>query len=354
MKCRAICILGMHRSGTSAITRSVNFLGAFLGEEDDICTYGPDNPTGFWESLELRLFNERLLYHLKTSWDTSLPLDEGWHLREDLQPFRNELIDLIKKKFSDRNLWAWKDPRTSLLFPLWKDVLKELDIELLCVYAIRNPLDVARSLKKRNGFSCDKGFCLWLNYNISMLMAILTVPTVFVSYDRLLNNWESELRRCAETLKISWPKDDASLREKMNYFIRPDLRHSASMVTDLKKMDAPGPIVELYEFLLNLSEDAKMSDLQFLTTADRLSKEFNKYARFVRHDPGKKQKLKRRLIKVLSLLTWRVGSLPGKLWGIDFLTHRLFQRTAPSCLVTAFPDYLIVNCNHWPVPTDLK
>ncbi|MGD0281179.1 MAG: hypothetical protein ABSB95_02310, partial [Dissulfurispiraceae bacterium] len=283
-KTRAICILGMHRSGTSAIARAINLLGAYLGEEDDVSAYGPDNPEGFWESLELRSFNDRLLYQLNKSWDTALPLEEQWHLREEIRPLRNELRELIKKKFSGRNLWAWKDPRTSVLFPLWKDVLKELDMELLCVFAVRNPLDVVKSLEKRDGFSHDKGFAIWFNYNISALSSILNVPTVFVSYDKFLNNWESELRRCAETLKISWPEDDTPLRNKMNLFIRPDLRHSASTVADLTKMDTLGPVVELYELLLNLCEETKISDPQFLTPVDRLSKEFIECERFFRCD----------------------------------------------------------------------
>ncbi len=138
-KCRAICILGMHRSGTSAITRAVNFLGAYLGEEADVCRYFPDNPEGVWESLELQLFNDRLLSHLNASWYTTLPLEQGWHLRKDMKPFRNELAELIKKKFSGCNLWAWKDPRTSLLLPLWEEVLRGTRYRTIVLVCCKEP-----------------------------------------------------------------------------------------------------------------------------------------------------------------------------------------------------------------------
>ncbi len=68
------------------------------------------------------------------------------------------------------------------------------------------------------------------------------------------------------------------LQEKMDSFLRPDLRHSASTLTDLKEMKTIGSVVELYELLLHLSEETKISCAQFLPTAYRLSEEFNKYA----------------------------------------------------------------------------
>src|SRR5919198_547362 len=168
---RSIGILGMHRSGTSTITRSLNLLGVYLGEEKDLMQPTPDNPEGYWERLDLYDLQERLLSALKMSWDSCMPLQERWHDAPDIGPFRDELISLIKMNFSGVNLWGWKDPRSTILIDLWKDILGELGIELTAVFAVRNPVDVARSLQKRDGISCNKGFGIWFNYNIMALAA---------------------------------------------------------------------------------------------------------------------------------------------------------------------------------------
>ena len=124
IKPKAICVLGMHRSGTSAITRAINLLGVYLGEEADMMAAQSNNPEGYWERQDIFRLHERILHHLRKTWDTSLPLSDGWHKSDDIKPFREELVELIKKNFSDRQLWAWKDPRSAILFALWKDVLR--------------------------------------------------------------------------------------------------------------------------------------------------------------------------------------------------------------------------------------
>ena len=61
---RLIVVLGMHRSGTSAITKSLELLGVGLGSE--LHPAGFDNPKGFWEDRDCLEINERLLKHLET------------------------------------------------------------------------------------------------------------------------------------------------------------------------------------------------------------------------------------------------------------------------------------------------
>jgi len=284
-RAKAVCILGMHRSGTSAITRAVNLLGVFLGEEKDIMSPLEDNPLGFWERDDVVDLHERILSHFKRPWDTPLSLPDGWHLSEEAGPFRNELLTLVKNNFSGKKLWGWKDPRTCLTLELWKDVLRELDIELACLFAVRNPLDVARSLEKRDGFSRDKAFGIWFNYNVAALKATSGLPRVFISYDRFLEDWETELKRCAAGLGVPWPGDDTPLKEEMKTFIRPGLRHSKSGVRELEEANSPEPVIELYELLtdfLNGSVKTEMPDEK----VDGLAEEFSSYARFFREDMG--------------------------------------------------------------------
>jgi len=227
--------------------------------------------------------HERLLTAMKRSWDATAPLPENWHTSEEILPLKTELMDLVKKNFLGRPLWLWKDPRTCLLLPLWKDVLAEFGIDLRVVFVVRNPLDVARSLEKRNGFTIDKGLGIWFNHTITALKAVEGLETVFLSYDRFLDKWEAELKRCSDGLEIGWPVDIVAVRAKMANFIRGDLRHSASGMDELNAVTAPEPVIQLYALLLEI-----ISGKAVLNTAESIIatmyQEFFSYARLFTSD----------------------------------------------------------------------
>src|SRR3972149_5068202 len=249
MKQKAICIIGMHRSGTSTISRAVNLLGAYLGEEKDMMIAREDNPEGFWERQDIADLDDRLLASYKKDWDCLVPQHEGWHKSEDAALLRAEVKNLLSTHFSGKPLWAWKDPRTTVVFEIWKEAVAELGAELACIFVVRNPLDVARSHQKRDGFSLEKGFGIWFNYNLSALRSTADVKRSFISYDRFLADWEGELKRCAADIDVAWPEDDTELKAKMSEFIKPGLRHSLSGLNELRESGAPRPVIELYSLL---------------------------------------------------------------------------------------------------------
>ena len=175
---KTICVLGMHRSGTSAIARAVNLLGVYLGPQDKLMPPQEDNPEGFWEHMDIFSFHERLLRVLARSWDHVLPMPEEWWKKPEIEPYRQELKDLIRREFEGQPVWMWKDPRTSLLLPLWKETLQELGIDVCYLHCLRNPLDVAAPLKKRSGLSKNRSFALWLLYTLSSFHWRLMAPIV--------------------------------------------------------------------------------------------------------------------------------------------------------------------------------
>lgn len=311
-KSKAVCILGMHRSGTSTITRAVNLLGAYLGEDSDLMPPAQDNPEGFWERQDIMDLDDEILHHFKRPWGTGNPLPNGWHLLEEARPYRDKITALIKAHFSGHELWAWKDPRTSVVFELWRDVLKELGVDAVCLIAVRNPLDVARSLEKRDGFPRDRGYGIWFNYNLAALKASADLRRAFVSYDRFLDDWESELKRCADVLGIEWPEDASFLRDTMKGFIRPNLRHSHSGVEDLLSSGAPEPVVRLYRLLESVTGPTSEPDQKFNEKIDALEKEFSSYARFYNDDLMKLWALERLLIEKEGLLAEKERQLSEK------------------------------------------
>jgi len=277
----AICILGMHRSGTSTVTRAINLLGAYLGEDADLMPPLPENPEGFWERMDIWSLQDRILSVMERDWTTTTPLPENWHTADKMQPYKDELVELVIGTFGGKSLWAWKDPRTCLLLPLWKDVLAELGFEQKVVFVIRNPLDVARSLEKRNGFPLHIGLSMWFNYTLAALKGVEGLETVFVSYDCFLANWKTELKKCSEALGIDWPADDTELKEKMASFMRHDLRHSVSGLEELKAAKVSEPISCLYRRLIGIQSGTERVNDDTGYMPEKMYQELLQYAKML-------------------------------------------------------------------------
>jgi hypothetical protein len=190
---------------------------------------------------------------------------------------------LVKNNFSGQPFWAWKDPRTCLLLPIWKDVLLELGIDLKVIFVERNPLDVARSLQRRNGFTLDKGLGIWFNYTLSALKNSEGLDIVYLSYDSFLDDWKAGLKKCAAGLGLSWPANEAGLMVNMASFVRHDLRHSVSGLEELYAVKAPEPVIRLYTLLLDiLSENVALHSAAKMSTS--LYQEFTSYVRLLEYD----------------------------------------------------------------------
>lgn len=277
---KSICILGMHRSGTSAITRSVNLLGAYIGEEADLVPPEDYNPEGFWERSDVVGFHEGLQRKFGLSWDFVVPLPEGWHLAEDMAPYREELKGLVTRAFAGHPLWAWKDPRTSVFVDIWKEVLKEMGVETVFLHIIRNPIDVVRSFERRKMLNRGGMLAVWLNYNCMALRATAGLRRAFLHYDTFMKDWEGELSRCLSELGLDWPADASAFRAEMAQFIKPGMRHSVSTLDDLRNYGAPRPVVELYELLEGACSGKASADGAFDSKAEKIFNEYAEYSYF--------------------------------------------------------------------------
>lgn len=281
MPSKVICILGMHRSGTSTITRTINLLGAYLGHEQDLIPAAPDNPEGFWERTDVVDLHDRILEKFKRTPDIITPLPLGWHRAANLRALKQELRQLIEDNFGQRKFWAWKDPRTCVLLDLWKEVLTDLSMEVNCVFIVRNPLDVAKSLQKRNNIQFQKALGFWLNHNICALESSSNIPTVLLNYDDFVERWEPEMRRITRALNISWPVSDEKYKNEVESFIRPSLRHNKSSIEQLKVL--PAPIRDLYDLILG--QTGKLHpDASFYESIGKLAREFRTYSSFFDFD----------------------------------------------------------------------
>jgi len=176
-------VLGMHRSGTSAVTTAIQALGVPLGDPNDQLPPANDNDAGFGESRLLSQNNEMLLDALGGRWDAPPDLPPGW----ERAPTFTELIpverDLFRKVHTTRS-WVWKDPRSCILAPFWFRVLGR-DHRIVLVF--RHPLAVAMSLNRRDGLSIRYGLALWERYTRASLSNASGRPVLVAHYSKLMS-----------------------------------------------------------------------------------------------------------------------------------------------------------------------
>lgn len=219
----ALFILGMHRSGTSALSRVINLLGAELGGR--LMAAASDNERGFWEHESAVQIHEDLLRQLGHGWQDATPLPEGWMQMEAAQDASAQLAALIDLDFLTAPLWAIKDPRLSLLFPLWLPLLKERGMQPYCILAWRNPMEVAASLKKRDAMEENAALLCWLAYTLESMRHALPHPHAIIAYDELLGNWRLSMAKLGKDLSLTWPKTPSDVGAEIDSFLAPELRH---------------------------------------------------------------------------------------------------------------------------------
>jgi hypothetical protein len=221
---RAVLVLGMHRSGTSALARGVQALGVYLG--NDFLTPRPDNPTGYWEDKNICQLNERLLTILGVRWEQVALISEAAWQAPEIESLLAEAADYVQRTLAISPRWGFKDPRTLRLLPFWRSVLRLLDAEEQYLVVIRNPLSVAASLAQRQGMDEATAHMLWLTYMLP-LSEIADVPLVVADYDIVIAHPKRQLERIARGLRISLDDaNNANIEEFANRFLDPGLRHN--------------------------------------------------------------------------------------------------------------------------------
>ena len=104
-----VIVLGMHRSGTSALTRQIMDAGFELISET-LPPHETDNPFGYWESREMLIMNQRFNREIQSDWRDVNPLPPDFHTSEVAASYRMEFDELIKAAFTHHNQIVIKAP----------------------------------------------------------------------------------------------------------------------------------------------------------------------------------------------------------------------------------------------------
>ena len=176
-----VVVLGMHRSGTSALARVLNLMGLYFGGEGSSTGRNVENAKGFWERRDVRTLNDQILLAADSDWDCVSQFSPE-RIPDAVRARYVSLATDITMDLDAHRPWFLKEPRMCMLLPLWRQAM-ELPV---CVHVCRNPVAVARSLQVRNEIPIAVGLALWELYNVRALAASADLPRVFSSYEDLL------------------------------------------------------------------------------------------------------------------------------------------------------------------------
>lgn len=241
---RLVIILGMHRSGTSLVSQACQCMGAYLGEKNELLPATKANQDGFFENLKItdldndimQLCNRRWYDLKELEWDSKNP-----KLLEKV----GELKVCIQKLFKNSDKVAVKDPRISLLLPLWEKIICELDIEVRYIWVFRNPLEVAESLRKRNGYSIRHGILLWGYYNLSISKFLEEKDYFLLDYEDILK----DIQVFEDICGLFDRKFDDVIKRKLENIVKPKYCHSTYSKQDVENVGSLF-VFDLYNSLL--------------------------------------------------------------------------------------------------------
>lgn len=260
---KAIVILGMHRSGTSAVAGAIDLLGA--ERPASMLQGGPSNPLGYFEAYTVIYVNDRILRMAECTWYDSLGFDP-----EALDPVARKtamaLINIaIGAEFPNASLLLLKDPRLCLLLDYWLPMLDAMQIEPKVLLVLRRPDEVIASLGKRDAFPPPLAAAAWLQHVLAAEQATRGRPRALVTYEELLADWRGCLMRAGQQAQIDWPVTFDAVADQMAQRLPGALRHHHAGVVDAKVPASLVPLMQAaFDKLLELRAGEAPSAQQHL------------------------------------------------------------------------------------------
>lgn len=217
-----VCVIGMHRSGTSLCANVLQALGIDMAEDPG---RSPHNPAGHYERSRINDLHDEIFAAFDRPWTSAahiLALPPHWLDHPRVAAVREALIAYVGPQLRGGALWGVKDPRTARLLPLWRQVFTALEATPRFIFCVRDPAQVARSLQARDRFAQDHAEYRWLTYNADAVNGIGADPVCVVPYTAWFEDAAAVAGRLAAFLRIPPP-----LQGSAAGLVDPRLRHDA-------------------------------------------------------------------------------------------------------------------------------
>jgi len=223
-----LIILGMHRSGTSCLTGSLEQAGLYLGE---VNRKAPHNAKGNRESRTIMDLNDLVLEANGGAWDVPLSAPAIWSQAQ------RDIRDNILADYPVDRVWGFKDPRTLFTLDGWLEALPVARF----VGTFRHPVPVAQSLTRRSkAYSADDGLRIWMAYNRRLLQLHEQLNFPLICFDWPMPRYLAALTRLCEQLHLQPPPNGFD-------FFETELRHNTSPEDLPESLEARALYTELLE-----------------------------------------------------------------------------------------------------------
>jgi hypothetical protein len=237
----AILVLGMHRSGTSALTGALGLCGAALPAQ--LIPANENNPKGYFESETLYRLHDELLVEAGTSWSDPCSFPQAWFGSAAAESWVDRIVAVLEKEIGEAPLFAIKDPRLCRLVPLWLRVVERFGAAPVFVLQVRDPLEVASSLSASRGLAEPTALILWLDYFLSAECATRDQRRTFVTYPELLAGWRGLVAKLEADLGIQLPRRARNAEAEVDEFL------SSSLHRQVAGRSVTGPDAGIHEWV---------------------------------------------------------------------------------------------------------
>jgi len=131
-----------------------------------------------------------------------------------------------------------------------------MGVSPLAILPVRQPLEVARSLQARYGFTLNSGLLLWLRHVLDAEANSRRVPRSIVVRPRFFGNLRGEIRRIATDLGIDWPRDVEIAMPEIEAFLTHEFqREHVGEVEFQAHPEIYNWALTVYEAVVRLSEE---------------------------------------------------------------------------------------------------
>lgn len=258
---QAILVLGMHRCGTSASGGVLCELGA-AAPKKTLMKPTPSNQRGYFESSSLAEAHDEFLASAGSCW-------HDWQ-KFDLQRIRStaavqhaaRIKTILVAEFGDEPLILLKDPRICRFVPYTLSILADLNVSPVAVLPIRNPVEVALSLRRRDEIKLPKSIMLWLRHVLDAEYHSRSLPRYFLPYQGLLQDWRHHVDRMTEQLGIVWPDRSDRSAAQIDAFLTTELYHErATWDQTQDHPEIPELARHTYRILIEICTDGENKEL---------------------------------------------------------------------------------------------
>ena len=230
---RMTVVLGMHRSGTSALSGMLAQAG--LNAPNDALGATDNNKRGYWESESLVTLSDQFLLSENSHWSQLHEWSATWCAGSQAQSWSEAYLQQMSRVFDCSQHVLLKDPRLCILFESLGSYLVQPFIQVDFLLMIRSPVEVVASLVKAEGIAIKTALDLWIGSVLRSECMSRQHPRRLVHYDQLIRDPVSVLESCCSMWGLSHSEMNSS---SALGFIDPSLQNQ-------KKNDSRRQILEI-------------------------------------------------------------------------------------------------------------